>query len=62
MDLRTVTDHKVRFKKPGQYDHYIYESEIKFPIHGRTTLRFSVIDSFKTHEVELNVRRGSGYF
>ena len=57
VDLRTVTDHQVKFKKPGQYQMTIYTSEIKFPIRNQTSLDFEVTDSFRTHIVELEVKK-----
>ena len=55
IDLRTVTDHTVKFKKPGEYDKYIFTAEVKFPIGNQKKLTFEIIDSFKTHKVELEV-------
>lgn len=57
VDLRTVTDHQVKFKKPGQYHMTIYTSEIEFPIGNQTSLDFEVTDSFRTHIVEFEVKR-----
>lgn len=55
IDLRTVTDHTVKFKKPGEFDKSIFTAEVKFPIGNQRKLTFEIIDSFKTHKVELEV-------
>ena len=64
VDFRTITDkHTVRFKKPGQYNKTIYSSNLKLRDFKsyQETVTFEIIDSFKTHTVEFDVKKPYGW-
>ena len=55
IDLREITpNHTVRFKVRKRAQQ-IYDGVVKFPLNGRKRLEFSVIDSNKTHKVNVRV-------
>ena len=55
IDLRGITpNHTVRFKTKKRYQR-IFDRFVKFPLNGRKKLEFRIIDSKKTHNVNVMV-------
>ena len=62
IDLRVITpNHTVRFKTRKR-EQKIYDRVVKFPLNGRKNLVFDVIDSKKTHKVDVKVEPMPGWY
>ena len=62
IDLRGITpNHTVRFKTKKRYQK-IFDRFVKFPLNGRKKLEFRIIDSKKTHNVNVMVEPMPGWY